>query len=159
LMIKDDEIAAIERQTSEAARARRPADGKSAVERKHDQYEALTRRFVDVVEAAVPSGSAVLVVSRGDETFLQLRDRQVHHFPLGHDGRWGGHPAGSHEAIAQLESMTTAGTTYLAFPASAVWWFEHYPEFRAYLDEHGRTVADDPDTAVVFEIGPRMPSS
>ena len=61
--------------------------------------------------------------------------RRGWHFPQAAKGEYAGHhPADSAAAIEHLESLRAKGGQYLLFPATAFWWFEHYRDFKQYLD-------------------------
>lgn len=113
------------------------------------EYAALVERTRAVMEAAVPAGATVAVVSRGDEALVQLPGRTGWHFPRAADGRWAGHhPADAATAIAHLEEMRAGGATHLVVPDSARWWLDHYDALAAHLDGACALVADDEACAV-----------
>ena len=105
-------------------------------ERRHsDRYRELTERVGRAVVDTVPAGATVLVVSRGDDELLRVEGRRVWHFPRDADGRYAGyHPADSREAVARLEEQRAAGAEYVVFPATGMWWLEHYDGLRRHLD-------------------------
>jgi hypothetical protein len=106
--------------------------GQAAVQRTiaPDQFAHKT------VDALVPMEAVIMVVSKGDSTFLRMEKRVCWHFPSTSDGEYAGyHPADSQEAIGHLEELRTRGGEYLLFPESAFWWFEFYGPFRQHLDE------------------------
>ena len=71
----------------------------------------------DVVDAQVPAGETVAVVSRGDDELLELGAHTAWHFPQDEDGAYVGyHPHDSAEAITHLEALRSAGR---AVPARA----------------------------------------
>ncbi len=122
--------------------------------RRHsDQYRALVDRVRRAVVDAVPAGATVLIVSRGDEELLRVDSREMRHFPRDDDGAYAGHhPADSHEAVARLETQRRAGAEYIAFPATGMWWLEHYEGLRLYLDETFNRSFDDPEACVIFDL-------
>jgi glycosyltransferase involved in cell wall biosynthesis len=121
------------------------------------------RRYRDAVErvraqvrATVPEGSRVLIVSRGDESLLRLGRRQGGHFPQSPTGLYAGHyPADGAAAVAHLDELRAAGARYLAIPAEAGWWLEHYPELRQLLEREGELLAGDPEVARVYALAPK----
>jgi hypothetical protein len=116
-------------------------------------YEQQIPRFRSAVEAAVPRGSVVLVVSKGDPRLLELRGRRGWHFLQNAEGVYAGHhPASSASAIEELEKMRMKGAAYLAFPKTAFWWLEHYAAFTDYLNDRFRLVARDERTTVIYGL-------
>jgi GT2 family glycosyltransferase len=123
-------------------------------ERRHsDRYRELVERLRQAVVHAVPTGATVLVVSRGDDELLRVDGRRAWHFPRTDDGAYGGHhPADSREAIAWLETQRAAGADHIAFPATGIWWLEHYEGLRQHLDANYRRCFSDPETGMIFDL-------
>jgi hypothetical protein len=97
-------------------------------------YRRLVERVRSAVAEAVPRGSTVLVVSRGDRELLKLGDACAAHFPQSQDGEYlGHHPRDSSEAIARLEQLRGGGADYLVLPSTSYWWLEHYAGFARHL--------------------------
>jgi GT2 family glycosyltransferase len=122
--------------------------------RRHsDRYRDVTERVRRAVIEAVPAGATALVVSRGDDELLRVEGRRAWHFPRADDGAYAGHhPANSREAIARLERQRAAGAGYIVFPATGIWWLEHYEGLRRHLDgAYGRSFSE-PDTCVIFDL-------
>jgi hypothetical protein len=120
---------------------------------KRFQYEQLIRRVRNAVEAAVPKGAVVLVVSKGDDRLLDFRGRTGWHFLGNGKGQYAGHhPADGAAAIEALERMRADGARYLVFPQVALWWLEHYASFTEYLDRCCRVVLRDERTAVIYSL-------
>jgi hypothetical protein len=118
-----------------------------------DDYRAMTRRLRHLVASAVPAGSVIAVVSRGDGDLLDSGSVRWMHFPQLDDGTWAGHyPATSRDAIAHLEQLRTKGTQYLVLPATAHWWLEHYAEFGGHLEGRYRAVASEPATGTIYDV-------
>jgi hypothetical protein len=106
-----------------------------------------------VVEALVPPGEAILVVSRGDDALLALSDREGRHFPQETDGAYAGrHPADSAEAIAQLERQRERGARWLVIPAGDAWWLEHYEDFGRRLAERDELLTHPSAPCLVFRL-------
>jgi GT2 family glycosyltransferase len=119
-------------------------------------YVELKGRIRAVVEALVPTGEIVLVVSRGDDALLDLTDREGRHFPQEDDGTYAGrHPADSAEAIAQLEQQRELGAGYLVIPEGDAWWLEHYAEFGRHLTERCELLTPGSSPCAVFRLEPR----
>ena len=110
------------------------------------------------VATALPPGSSVLVVSRGDPELLRLPDRTGRHFPSMPDGRYAGfHPADSAAALQQLERQL-GDAQYLVFPASSFWWLDYYREFTDALNTRYERVWSDAD-CVIFRLSARRPAA
>jgi len=121
-----------------------------------DEYQRLVQRLQAAVEAAVPAGSTVLVVSKGDPALLGLGQRSAWHFPRAADGQYAGHhPSDSNDAISRLDFQRGLGARYLVIPSTSAWWFEHYPEFIAYVRSCARPLFEDAGVGWIFELSPR----
>src|SRR5262245_23370603 len=107
-----------------------------------------------MVTATVPPSQTVLVVSRGDDTLLRLGSRSGWHFPRTSDGRYAGYyPKNSAEAIKHLEELRARGARYLVFPATSLWWLEHYPDFKDHLDRRYECVVRDDKICAIYALG------
>ena len=116
------------------------------------QYGALVERARGVLSDAVPAGATVLVVSKGDQSLLELDGVQAWHFPCGAEGEWGGYnPSGSAEAIAWIDELRARGAGYIAFPGTAFWWLDFYDDLARHLAAEGGEVLRD-DAVVLFEL-------
>jgi len=103
----------------------------------------------ELVEATVPAGATVLVVSHGDDELLALGDREAWHFPRAADGSHTGyHPGSSEEAVEQLERLKAEGAGYLVLPSASRWWLEHYEGFAARLGGPEAALAASADCSV-----------
>jgi SAM-dependent methyltransferase len=113
------------------------------------QYQELLHRVREVVREALPPDATVLVVSKGDEELLRLDGRRGWHFPQQEDGTYAGYnPADSAAAIEHLEALRAKGADFLLFPSTALWWLEHYAEFRQHLE--GRYQRERSDASCVI---------
>jgi GT2 family glycosyltransferase len=120
--------------------------------REDPEYTALVRRVRQAVREAVPPGSTVLMVSKGDERLLDFDDLRAWHFPRLPDGTWQGHhPADSAEALAGLDEMRAQGAAYIAFPGPALWWLDFYDELARRLES--RALVRE-DACAIFELEP-----
>jgi hypothetical protein len=108
---------------------------------------------VERVSATIPANADVLVVSRGDARLIAMQGPSARHFPGGPDRGYAGlHPTDSEEAIDWLEAARRDGAEYLAVPATASWWLEHYHGFERHLREHYRVVLEEPETCRVYGL-------
>jgi glycosyltransferase involved in cell wall biosynthesis len=119
----------------------------------HEEYERFVRQLQESLSRVVPTGSDVLVVSKGDDRLVQIRGCAAGHFPQDESGRWPGyHPETSTEAIEHLEMLRGRGAELLVFPKSSFWWLEHYEEFLDHLQSNYRLVHRDAECQV-FSLG------
>jgi hypothetical protein len=120
----------------------------------------LPRRVRDVVLGAVPEGSTLAVVSRGDEELLALGGRRAWHFPRLPDGTYAGHhPADAEEAVTHLEALREAGAEYLVLPATSLWWLQHYEGLREHLEREARLVAWHDGTCAILALDGPQPDA
>ena len=120
---------------------------------KRFQYEQLIRRVRNAVEATVPEGAVVLVVSKGDDRLIDFHGRTGWHFLRNGKGLYAGyHPADSAAAIEALERMRASGAGYLVFPQVALWWLDHYAAFARHLDRRCRLLLRDDRMGVIYSL-------
>jgi hypothetical protein len=87
----------------------------------HDELTALVRRVRELEGGVVPADTSVLVVSKGDDDFLQREGRRAWRFPRAAEGGYAGYyPAYAAAAIAHLEALRAEGTDYLVPPRTAI---------------------------------------
>ena len=116
-------------------------------------YQQLVRRIREVVRATLPADATVIVASKGDNELLQLDVRQVWHFPQNEDGAYAGYyPADSAAAIHHLEELRSKGGGFLLFPSTALWWLDHYDEFREHLEQRYQVLVREEDACVIFAL-------
>ncbi len=116
-------------------------------------YFGLVDQVTSMVTAVVPPSKTVLVVSKGDENLLRLGSRTGWHFPRTDDGRYAGHyPADSDEAVRQLEALRERGASYVVFPATSLWWLDHYPELSRHLQDRYTCLVRDEDTCAIYDL-------
>lgn len=103
--------------------------------RESPEYAALVEGIRGTLRQALPAGSTVLVVSKGDDRLLEVEELRAWHFPRLPDGTWPGHhPADSAEVLAGLEELHAQGAEYIVFPAPMLWWLDFYEELAQRLD-------------------------
>jgi hypothetical protein len=111
-----------------------------------------------VVDAKVPAGETVAVVSRGDDDLLELGAHDARHFPQGEDGTYVVyHPHDSAEAITHLEAVRGQGAKYLLVPPTAYWWLDHYRNFALHLEQRYRRLTREDDGCLLFELSLNRP--
>jgi hypothetical protein len=118
------------------------------------EYADLVVRVQGTVAEAVPPGSSVLVISKGDTALLAIPGLTASHFPQASGGEYAGHhPLDSAAATAALEELRRHGAEYLVIPATARWWLEYYAEFATHLATHGQVVVDEPGSCLIYGLG------
>jgi hypothetical protein len=104
--------------------------------RPRPEYDAAVWRIRATAAKLLPPGAGLLVVSRGDESLLDLPGIRAEHFPQDADGGYCGYnPADGAEAVRVLDALRDRGAQCLLIPAASLWWLEFYAEFRRYLEE------------------------
>jgi GT2 family glycosyltransferase len=121
--------------------------------RPNERYERETAAVRLAVREAVPAGATVLVISRGDDTLLELDGRRALHFPQDRDGGWAGHhPADSAEAIDHLEALRREGAGYLVVPPAYLWWLRYYDGLREHLEREHVPVRSDESAGSIYRL-------
>jgi hypothetical protein len=116
------------------------------------EYGDIVRRIREVARTVLPEGAKVLVVSKGDDSLLELDGLEGWHFPRDTAGNYPGyHPADSGTAIGHLEDLRLAGAQYLLVPSTASWWLDYYTEFRHHLEARYRLIMQTQD-CLIFEL-------
>ena len=110
-----------------------------------DGYSTVVAAVRDVIARVVPTDAgAVLVVSKGDEQLVDVRGRDVRHFPQSADGGFAGHhPASTDDIARQLHELAELGAEYFLIPATSLWWLDHYEGLDSLLDDEFVQESDD----------------
>lgn len=117
------------------------------------EYRRVVARVREAVAQAVPPGSIVVVVSRGDEELVRFPDHRGWHFPRTAAGEYAGyHPENGPAAVAHLEELRAAGAGWLVLPSTAFWWLDYYGELAEHLKQNARPVVDDGDACRIFAL-------
>jgi hypothetical protein len=120
------------------------------------EYARLVTLIRALIRTVVPSNAVVAVVSRGDETLVDLGRRTGWHFPRCDDGRYAGHhPLDGAAAVAHLQELRRRGARYLVFPATALWWLTYYDDLRRHLEADCRLVVGREDTCLIYALESR----
>ena len=124
--------------------------------RQSDSYKEMIERVRQQVVTAIPLGATVLVVSRGDDALLRLDGRPAWHFPAAVTAPT---PAIIQPTVARQSPVSRSsarrGGVPIVFPATAVWWLDHYEGLRRHLDDHYECRLSDPETCLVFDLRER----
>ena len=116
-------------------------------------YTALVARIQLLAKAKLPSGSNALVLSKGDEQLVRLGPAVGRHFPYDQAGDYSGfHPKDSEAAIGALEAARADGAEFLIVPQTALWWLEHYEQFKNHLDQRYRLHWDDKVVCLIYDL-------
>jgi hypothetical protein len=117
------------------------------------EYAELVARIQQAVAEAVPPGSSLLVVSKGDAGLLEMPGLRASHFPQdGAGGYAGHHPRDGAAARAQLEALRRRGAEYFVLPATAHWWLDFYSDLAGHLASECELVADVADACTVWRL-------
>jgi hypothetical protein len=136
-----------------AKKPKKPAPSQPTDTQPRPAYRQLITRVRETARQMTPAGANVAVVSRGDEELTKLDGLRAEHFPQGDDGAYAGHyPADSSAAINHLETLRAKGMEFLLFPSTALWWLEHYADFRRHLDNEYRRVFHQPDIGAIYDL-------
>jgi hypothetical protein len=101
-------------------------------------YEHMRTPIGDALSRVIPAGETVVVVSKGDDSLLDIEGRRGVHFPQSETGEYAGHyPATGTEVVAQLQGLQEKGAGYLLIPQPSIWWLDSYPELDEYLQTKG----------------------
>jgi glycosyltransferase involved in cell wall biosynthesis len=118
-----------------------------------EPYSHLLLEVRRAVEEHLPAETTVAVVSKGDANLLALGGRTSWHFPQDGNGQYAGfYPSDSAAAIDQVKAARSKGADFLVFPATALWWFEHYRELDEYLERRFRCLVWDEKACVIFDL-------
>jgi hypothetical protein len=110
---------------------------------------------VEAIETLVPEGASLLVVSKGDPALVAIPKRKARHFPQSKEGGYAGfHPRDSLSAIRHFDEVR-GDAEYLVFPATSLWWLEHYADFAHHLLAHHERIAERKECVVYRLEGDR----
>jgi len=158
LLRKRDRFRELKRRTSDNVAAERPLaeeflDLGPYVSDAYRDYEEAKSRLQTVVSQHLPQKARLLVVTKGDESLLNLPSAQAAHFPQTARGEYAGHhTANGREAVRHLEALRVQGAEYLALPRPYFWWLESYPEFGEFLRKECRAIHTDA-LCIIFDLG------
>lgn len=116
-------------------------------------YRDVVARVQMLVEAALPVGSTVGVLTRGDPALLAFEGLTAWHVPRDDAGGYAGyHPADGRAAVAVVDLLAQAGADFLVVPHTASWWLDHYEGLRERLEVWGPPVAEQDEVAAVYRL-------
>lgn len=108
-----------------------------------------------VMDQVIPVGGHFILV---DEEHIRSQvPANRHAIPfLESDGEYGGVPADSNAAIAELERLRAAGASFLVLPWFTFWWLDYYADFCTYLHaRYAKVVAME--QVLVFDLRSSTP--
>jgi glycosyltransferase involved in cell wall biosynthesis len=118
-----------------------------------NDYRRLKIAIREALEHSVPADATVIIASKGDEALLEANRVRGWHFPQTASGTYAGHhPADSAAAIDHLESLRAKGGQYLLLPSTALWWLDHYEEFKEHLENHYSQAPFDTSVGVLYDL-------
>jgi hypothetical protein len=156
-LVRDEKICAIYALgDSPAAKTQSPARvGTSA--HPAARLEVNVGQLSSFLDSILPEEATVAVVSSGDGSVLQLRDRQMWHFPRDPSGSYAGQsPANSDIALDQLEGLRARGLEFLVVPRETPW-LSNYPEFIGSVEQRYRCVARQRYICAVYDLTDSRP--
>lgn len=112
-------------------------------------YARSKLRALIAVERCVPAAAGVVVVTEGDDEFLDLGQRPAQHLMLYEDSYAGHHPEDDRAALGALDEARARGAEYLVVPANAFWWLSQYPQWAWQMVTTYRCIWADDDVMVV----------
>lgn len=123
-----------------------------------NKYPETIASAQQMICAHVPMEASVLVVSKGDNSLLDLYGRPSAHFPQNEAGEYAGyHPADSDTAIAHLNDLIRKGAKFLLVPNTAFWWFEFYEKFTEHLNRMHHCV-ESRESCVLYRLNASPPN-
>lgn len=117
-------------------------------------YYEQVARFTELIRMLLPVDSNIVVISRGDDVWLDIGRDGAAHFPASADGTYLGHPASDDDAIAALSRAVADGSRYLAMPSPHHWWREVYPRFSDHLRTSHVCIVDQHELGALYELIP-----
>lgn len=112
---------------------------------------ALARPLARLLEALLPEGARVAVVSSGNASLLAPARVEAAHFPQGRRGAYAGELDGA-GALEQLTDLRRSGTEFLVVPRVAPSWLDGYPGFLEEVEARYRCIARRERICTVYEL-------
>lgn len=141
------------RQTGDARTRKRLWDdalGEGSMVTTADDAQEQYRHFVQL---SVPERATAAVISKGEESLLDVPGRRCVHLSRTADGGYlGYHPADGAEALDRLHRAMADGAGHLVVPGASRWWLEHYEALDNYLRRHARVIAHHENIATTYEL-------
>lgn len=123
----------------------------AGVEAPRDSPSPLARPLERLLDALVPGGATVAVLSSGDPSLLALEGFEAIHLPHGSEGGYAGELDGS-QALDQLADISRKGGGFLVVPHVAPSWLDGYPEFLEHVEARHRCIARRERVCTVYEL-------
>jgi hypothetical protein len=116
-------------------------------------HRKLVGQVRQYVEAHVPAGARMLVITYGDEAMLHLGDRLTRPFPQSAPGVSADYTdVRATEAVAQFEGLREVGAEYLLVPSPALPWLASHPDLERHLEERYAVVARERGIGTIYAV-------
>jgi hypothetical protein len=99
------------------------------------------------LKAVTPASALIVAADDGDPTVFYYAGRKGWHF-LERNGIFAGAPAGSSQAIVDLERLRHRGASYLVFTWATRWWLDYYQPFMQHLEAHSALLKQTPEFSI-----------
>jgi hypothetical protein len=111
----------------------------------------IARPLKRLLEALLPRGTRVAVLTSGDSRLLEVSGRKALHFPHGSGGRYHGELDAT-QALEQLAELRSKGVEYLVVPSMAASWLDRHPDFLPGLQAKYDMLARRQRVCTVYEL-------
>jgi hypothetical protein len=116
-----------------------------------DSPPAIARPLQRLLEALLPRGACVAVLTSGDSRLLAVEGCQTVHFPHRSGGRHS-QEVDVAEALEQLAELRAEGVEYLVIPHVSPSWVDSHPDFVGQVEGRYCTIAHRQGVCTVYEL-------
>lgn len=114
-------------------------------------FPGIARPLKRFLEALLPRGTSLAVLTSGDWRLLAVEERRALHFPQGSGGRYSSE-LDSDQALEQLADLQNQGVGFLVVPRVAPSWLDGHPDFLEQVEERYRCIARRERVCTVYEL-------